>query len=67
MSHTVLLQARTLGCGVPEPLRKKFPFWGGCNAIPEDLHPKSFRGCFGHNTNVWAALDREKLQVLADM
>ena len=26
-----------------------------CNAIPEQLHPHSFRATFGHNTNVWAA------------
>lgn len=32
--------------------------WSGCNFIPEDLHPKSFRGSFGHNTNVWAIRER---------
>lgn len=32
--------------------------WSGCGFIPEDLHPKSFRGSFGHNTNVWAVRDR---------
>ena len=32
--------------------------WSGCNAIPEDLHPKSFRAAFGHNTNVWTMRDR---------
>lgn len=25
-----------------------------CNALPEALHPLSFRSCFGHNTNLWA-------------
>ena len=25
-----------------------------CNALPEALHPRSFRSCFGHNTNLWA-------------
>ena len=29
--------------------------WGVCGAIPEGLHPRSFRATFGHNTNVWAA------------
>lgn len=28
--------------------------WSGCNFIPEDLHPKSFRSAIGHNTNVFA-------------
>lgn len=28
--------------------------WSGCNFIPEDLHPKTFRSSFGHNTNVFA-------------
>jgi hypothetical protein len=27
--------------------------WEFCNSIPEDLHPKSFRSQFSHNTNIW--------------
>ena len=57
------MQSRTLGCGVPDPLKVKYGFWNACNAIPEDLHPKSFRSCFGHNTNVWASIDRSQLTV----
>ncbi len=52
------LQARTLGCKAPEELSAAFPEWEGCNFIPENLHPKSFRGYIGHNTNVWAAASR---------
>ena len=52
------LQARTLGCKAPEELSTAFPEWAGCNFIPENLHPKSFRGYIGHNTNVWAAANR---------
>ena len=37
--------------------------WAGCNFIPEDLHPKSFRGSIGHNTNVWAVRDRAGMPV----
>ena len=37
--------------------------WDGCNFIPEDLHPKSFRGSIGHNTNVWAVRDRAGMPV----
>ena len=58
------LQARTLGCFPPKALSERWPLhWGGCNFIPEDLHPKSFRGYFGHNTNVWAAASRKGLNV----
>lgn len=58
------LQARTLGCYPPKALSERWPLhWGGCNFIPEDLHPKSFRGYFGHNTNVWAAASRKGLSV----
>ncbi|EIE24267.1 hypothetical protein COCSUDRAFT_65824 [Coccomyxa subellipsoidea C-169] len=50
------LQSRTMGCTPPTALSDRWPLhWGGCNFIPEDLHPKSFRGYFGHNTNIWAA------------
>jgi hypothetical protein len=37
--------------------------WSGCNFIPEDLHPKSFRASFGHNTNVWAVSERTGLAI----
>ena len=58
------LQARTLGCMPPKALSDSWPLhWDGCNFIPEDLHPKSFRGYFGHNTNVWAAASRKGLNV----
>ncbi|CAL8462169.1 g1700 [Coccomyxa elongata] len=58
------LQLRTLGCTPPTELSKRWPLhWGGCNFIPEDLHPKSFRGYFGHNTNVWAAGSLRGIQV----
>ena len=60
------LQARTLGCHPPKALSERWPLhWAGCNFIPEDLHPKSFRGYFGHNTNVWAAANRKGLNVSA--
>jgi hypothetical protein len=26
-----------------------------CGALPEAIHPQSFRSSFGHNTNVWAS------------
>ncbi|KAK9906760.1 hypothetical protein WJX75_007525 [Coccomyxa subellipsoidea] len=49
------LQSRTMGCTPPKELSDRWPLhWAGCNFIPEDLHPKSFRGYFGHNTNIWA-------------
>ncbi|KAK9842464.1 hypothetical protein WJX81_001323 [Elliptochloris bilobata] len=57
------LQARTLGCQAPEELSSAFPEWVGCNFIPENLHPKSFRGYIGHNTNVWAAASRTGIKV----
>ena len=57
------LQARTLGCKAPEELSTAFPEWAGCNFIPENLHPKSFRGYIGHNTNVWAAASRAGIKV----
>ena len=37
----------------PHPLHS-FPYWGGCNQLPEDAHPKSFRSMFTYNTNIWA-------------
>ena len=48
--------ARTLGCHAPDRLKRVAPRapWGACGAIPESLHPRSFRATFGHNTNVWA-------------
>ncbi|KAK9785855.1 hypothetical protein WJX73_004640 [Symbiochloris irregularis] len=52
------LQSRTLGCNAPQELKDLNAFWMSCNSIPEDLHPKSFRACFGHNTNVWASTQR---------
>ncbi len=58
MAACAQLQARTLGCKAPEELSSAFPEWAGCNFIPENLHPKSFRGYIGHNTNVWAAASR---------
>jgi len=51
------LAARTLGCPAPPELVALAPHWGACGSIPEGLHPRSFRGTFGHNTNVWAARD----------
>ena len=57
------LQARTLGCKAPDELSTAFPEWAGCNFIPENLHPKSFRGYIGHNTNVWAAANRAGIKV----
>ena len=27
-----------------------------CQAMPEALHPRSFRATFGHNTNLWARM-----------
>jgi hypothetical protein len=42
----------------------RFPqYWNECNRIPEDLHPKSFRSVFSHNTNVFATLDLGQLGV----
>lgn len=38
--------------------------WGGCNSIPEDLHPKSFRAAFGHNTNIWLMQDRKAFKAM---
>jgi len=48
------MQARTMGCNKPPELVERFNAWSGCNFIPEDLHPQSFRGGIGHNTNVFA-------------
>lgn len=63
MAGGAQLQARTLGCKAPEELSSAFPEWAGCNFIPENLHPKSFRGYIGHNTNVWAAANRAGIKV----
>ena len=41
----------------------RYPSWQGCNAVPEDMHPKSFRGYIGHNTNILAIKDRQLMQV----
>lgn len=35
-----------------------------CNAVPEDLHPKSFRAAFGHNTNIWLMTNRQDFKAL---
>ena len=60
----IQLAARTMGCTPPRQLSELWPLhWEGCNFIPEDLHPKSFRGYFGHNTNVWATADVSAVQV----
>ncbi|GAX85608.1 hypothetical protein CEUSTIGMA_g13023.t1 [Chlamydomonas eustigma] len=41
-----------MGCPISDKLLKAG--WGeNCNAVPEDLSPRSFRCVFGHNTNVW--------------
>lgn len=37
--------------------------WSGCNFIPEDLNPKSFRSAFGHNTNVFAVRELRGMPV----
>ncbi|KAA6428036.1 MAG: hypothetical protein FRX49_02697 [Trebouxia sp. A1-2] len=52
MADAKLLQLQLMGCPKPKELKQVGKVWGGCNAIPEDLHPKSFRAAFGHNTNV---------------
>ena len=53
-----------MGCSPPKELSEEWPLhWEGCNYIPEDLHPKSFRGYFGHNTNVWATHNTSLVQV----
>ena len=54
-------------CAKPQALKDALPAWRGCNNMPEALHPKSFRGTFGHNTNVWATKQaaKFKLQVRA--
>ena len=58
------LRARVLGCSPPEALAARWPaHWSGCNYLPEDLHPRSFRAYFGHNTNVWAAASAAGLKV----
>lgn len=56
-------QKGTLGCFAPEELARLNEAWQSCNAIPEDLHPKSFRATFGHNTNIWAFKNRTDLKV----
>ena len=54
-----------MGCSSPKELSEEWPLhWDGCNYIPEDLHPKSFRGYFGHNTNVWATRNSSLVQVM---
>ena len=40
-----------------------FASWRGCNGVPEDMHPKSFRSYMGHNTNIWATRARSSMQV----
>lgn len=60
------LVSRTMGCSPPKELSQEWPLhWDGCNYIPEDLHPKSFRGYFGHNTNVWATHNTSSVQVMS--
>ncbi|KAL6746244.1 hypothetical protein V8C86DRAFT_3149980 [Haematococcus lacustris] len=41
-----------LGCPLPPALERK---WGICNALPEDVNPRSLRSVIGHNTNLWAS------------
>lgn len=57
------MQTHSMGCYSPKEISDRFPAWSGCGFIPEDLHPKSFRGSFGHNTNVWAVRDRAGMPV----
>lgn len=47
---------QTMGCPVPEELTH-FKQWS-CQAVPEDLNPRSFRCMFGQNTNIWASKNR---------
>lgn len=47
-----LLRGR-LGCPKPPQLMQLNELWTPCSSIPEDLHPRSFRSAFGHNTNIW--------------
>ncbi|KAL0024793.1 hypothetical protein WJX79_007618 [Trebouxia sp. C0005] len=58
-----LLHLQLMGCPKPKELKQVGKVWGGCNAIPEDLHPKSFRAAFGHNTNVWLMQDKKAFKV----
>jgi hypothetical protein len=57
---------QTLACPLPPKLtdmqRARKSDFGFCNAIPEDLHPKSFRSMFSHNTNVWASLGSKEMR-----
>jgi hypothetical protein len=55
-------QDRQLTCPMHPDVKEAFPTWG-CNFIPEGLHPKSFRGVFGHNTNIFATMHPEKYTV----
>eukprot|EP00884_Botryococcus_braunii_P021704 jgi/Botrbrau1/8217/Bobra.0392s0013.1 len=58
-----LANGRQLSCPMAPELRAAFPHWG-CSFIPEGLHPKSFRGVFGHNTNIFATLYPDKYKIV---
>lgn len=57
------MQRRVMGCNNPPELVERFNHWSGCNFIPEDLNPKSFRSAFGHNTNVFAVRELRGMPV----
>lgn len=64
VADTQLLEIRGLGCPRPKELQHINPVaWSSCNSIPEDLHPKSFRSTFGHNTNIWLTTNSTAFQV----
>lgn len=63
MADAESLQQQLMGCPKPKELKQVGKVWGGCNAIPEDLHPKSFRAAFGHNTNIWLMQDKKAFKV----
>ncbi|KAL3144968.1 hypothetical protein ABBQ32_003472 [Trebouxia sp. C0010 RCD-2024] len=58
----LLLRGR-LGCPKPPQLMQLNELWTPCSSIPEDLHPRSFRATFGHNTNIWVMQGNNTFQV----
>ena len=52
-----------LGCPLDRDLASKFAYstWALCNAVPEDMNPRSLRSEIGHNTNIWASRNKKLL------
>jgi hypothetical protein len=66
VDDVVSIVLQTMACPVPQKLldvhRAGKSERAGCKGIPEDLHPKSFRSAFSHNTNIWASLGNKEMR-----